>query len=526
MLDRRMPCWLIVLVLCWMALAPAGAVAADPAPAAAPAVPAAWQTDAVFDNLSRAHGLPGAMVLSVAEDDRGFKWMGTDAGLARWDGYRFQVYKPDPHTPGALPDGFVTHVLRGAHGTLWLGTNTAGLLRFDPATERFERFPVGTPNGLSHATVRTLADDGAGGIWIGTSGGLNHLEVASGKITQVSLTSPPAAESPKGSAAKSLTITSLVVDGDVLWVGGSAGLFRRASATSSFEKVVLPSKGDERQRPMSLMLDSRHRLWVGSNRGAAYIIDSRVGMTPQALSDMPGADRTELQGLSGIIKMTEVQAGEVWLGTYKGVFAVNLDGVLLRKIQRIENWPFSIPDNPIYWIHADKAGQVWVGTPSGVGRFNTQQKAISTRFGVDAATSKRASAYLDCVVWMPDGTIWLGTQRGSIEVLDESGAHLLSIEPDNAHPETALPQEPLVVMRRMPNGEVLAGGAQGLYRVRLKGLSATVERVAISGRDRTNGSTALLVDGDTLWMGGFDGLWRQDLRTGAYQRMLRDPRSC
>lgn len=110
--------------------------------------------DITFQHLSQEQGLPNAIATAVAEDGQGFLWVGTLGGLARWDGYRFKVYKGDPQRPGALPDNYVQSLHGDKAGRLWVGTSAAGLLRHDPATDRFVAIPVGGAQGLSHVSVR------------------------------------------------------------------------------------------------------------------------------------------------------------------------------------------------------------------------------------------------------------------------------------------------------------------------------------------------------------------------------------
>lgn len=142
--------------------------------------------DITFQHLGQPQGLPTAIATAMAEDGQGFLWVGTLGGLARWDGYRFRVYKADPQRPGALPDNYVQSLHGDSTGRLWVGTSAAGLLWHDAATDRFVPVPVGGATGLSHVSVRQIVDDGAGGLWVVTDGGLDHLDPASGRIERAS----------------------------------------------------------------------------------------------------------------------------------------------------------------------------------------------------------------------------------------------------------------------------------------------------------------------------------------------------
>ena len=72
------------------------------------------------DNWQIADGLPQSTVQAFARTPDGYLWMGTQEGLARFDGTRFTVFEPGNES--AIPDKNITalHVDKG--GTLWIGT--------------------------------------------------------------------------------------------------------------------------------------------------------------------------------------------------------------------------------------------------------------------------------------------------------------------------------------------------------------------------------------------------------------------
>jgi len=109
--------------------------------------------------------------------DRAFG--GTQGGLARWDGYRFRRYLADPAKAIALPGNFIQTLHTDRKGNLWIGTLSAGLALYDRKQDRFITTTAG-PKGLSHVSVRAITDDHNGGVWIGTEGGLDHLDSKTG----------------------------------------------------------------------------------------------------------------------------------------------------------------------------------------------------------------------------------------------------------------------------------------------------------------------------------------------------------
>src|SRR3954452_9283292 len=81
--------------------------------------------DTGFQHLVRDNELPNAAIpTSATQDGDGFLWIGSQNGLARWDGYHFRIYRADPGKQGDLPDNFIQTLLTDARGVLWIGTTS------------------------------------------------------------------------------------------------------------------------------------------------------------------------------------------------------------------------------------------------------------------------------------------------------------------------------------------------------------------------------------------------------------------
>ena len=91
--------------------------------AASSPVPTALQ------RLDDRDGLPSSRAFAVEVDAAGLVWIGTQEGLARFDGQRVEVFTHDPDDPRSLPSDFVRVLRRDPTGELWIGT-TGGLARW------------------------------------------------------------------------------------------------------------------------------------------------------------------------------------------------------------------------------------------------------------------------------------------------------------------------------------------------------------------------------------------------------------
>lgn len=129
-----------------------------------------------FRVWQREQGLPQNFVRALAQTRDGYLWVGSDAGVSRFDGARFVSF--------GLPEGFqagpVQTLLGDGQGALWIGSVGRGLGRWQNG--RFTAFT--TRDGLPSDSVNALAEDGEGRLWVGTEAGLavwqnGHLDAVS-----------------------------------------------------------------------------------------------------------------------------------------------------------------------------------------------------------------------------------------------------------------------------------------------------------------------------------------------------------
>src|ERR1700674_297954 len=64
-------------------------------------------------------GLPQDTIRAIAQTADGYLWLGTDEGLARFDGYDFTIFNK---TNGDLPSNSITALAAAPGGALWIGT--------------------------------------------------------------------------------------------------------------------------------------------------------------------------------------------------------------------------------------------------------------------------------------------------------------------------------------------------------------------------------------------------------------------
>jgi len=466
--------------------------------------PERWSAlaDVVFEHLARDNELPNSTApTALAEDGEGFLWVGTQNGLARWDGYRFRSYKADPSIPGTLPDNVVKRLHTDSLGRLWIATNSGGLARYDRDRDRFVTYIAG-PSGLSNSSLRDIVDDGAGGVWVATDDGLDHLHTDTGQVDHLRHNGADAGSLPDN------RIRALFRDsGGTLWVGTAAGLVRREADTKRFIAVSLGLPPGKVAVAWSFYQDGAGRLWIGTVRQGAYVIDLKQQTTRAILESNEAQSTLQTEGIHAI---AEVRPGTIWLGTDgHGIVSVDTATFQTRRIQHDPTLLSSLADDTVQALHTDRSGLVWICTNRGISRYNSRQAAIYTVFGGSSRPASLSDPDVDSVLSMPDGRVWLGLGSNGIDVLDPKGLRVAALRPDPEHPATALPKDYVNALVLGPSGDVFVGTEQGLYRA--DRLAHGVVRLSVPGHDPAAAVWTLHLEQNVLWVGGLDGLWSLSL---------------
>jgi len=426
---------------------------------------------------------------ALAQDQDGFIWLGTQSGLVRWDGHGAHEYLADLTTPGSLPDSYVRALLVDRAGTLWIGTKSAGLARYDPRTDSFDA--PGDPTGIVGQDIAALAQ-GASELWIASNRGLARFDPAARRLTGEPL--------PQGVGAIQCV---LVARDGTLWLGSDHGLWVRRGTRPDFVRVPLelPS-GATSISVLRLIEDSTGRMWIGTHLHGTFTV-GRGESTGTPLRDAADSD------LAGdtVYALADAGDGQIWIGTYGGGlvrFDVDLREHVRERHDRARST--SLLDDDVAALLRDRAGTVWVATAYGLSSYDTRYDGITTLHGGPGRLI--ADANVPAVMATAGGQVFVATGAQGLEIIDVDNGAAKVLRPDPAHPLTSLPRARVLAMAPASNGDIWIGTQGGLYRCSPD--ASRVERVSIPGRVPTADTWTLLVDGSTLWLGGTDGLWELD----------------
>lgn len=204
------------------------------------------------------------MAFAASGNDRR-PWVATSAGLFRLDP-DLPALQPVP-IPGVDAPSLRSLAI-GRDGTLWLGTDNAGLIGFSPVTSTVRRigYRDGDAHGLAHPQVHALLVDRAGQVWIGTGHGLDLFDQGSERLWHFRQ-QPGRSDGLAGNLVRALWQGA---DG-AIWVGSHGGLNRIDVDNQGTPHFTQPLAAALREQPLpvvfSLLGDAANDLWMGTDRG-------------------------------------------------------------------------------------------------------------------------------------------------------------------------------------------------------------------------------------------------------------------
>jgi ligand-binding sensor domain-containing protein/signal transduction histidine kinase len=295
-----------------------------------------------FRVWQREQGLPQNFVRALAQTRDGYLWVGSDAGVSRFDGVRFVSF--------GLLEGFqagpVQTLLGDRQGALWIGSVGRGLGRWQNG--RFTAFTKG--DGLPSDSVNALAEDGDGRIWIGTDAGL--------AVWQDGHLDNPAAVAEL--AGKPITALFSKHRG-AMWIGAKgAGVF--SLRDGQLLQVHDPVFDDLLQDPHCLLVDDEGRIWVGAGDDSVLC---REGQQWRRYRFPRHLARHYVSALA------QDPDGTVWAGSVsEGLFQFKR-GKLVAV-----NASSGLSDNLVEALLVDREGKLWVGTHGGLNRLRPKNLSV------------------------------------------------------------------------------------------------------------------------------------------------------
>lgn len=350
---------------------------------------AAQQLPVRFQRISIEQGLSQNSIFCMAQDEKGFIWIGTETGLNRYDGYSFISYFSAADDPRSLSNSYILALCRDRRNRLWIGTDR-GLNRFNPEENNFTRFLHDPANSdsLWHDRINVICEDREGILWIGTNEGVNRLDPQTGGMTRV-------------------------MPGDV-----TAG--ERAGPRFPVQAIIQDAAGV---------------LWIGTDGGGLCGFDPlrRSWKRYRHHPDIPGSLSD-----NGVLALHEDRQKVLWVGTRNGgLCSFDPAGQKFTSYRRDPRDPFSLSGNQVQAIHEDRHGTLWVGTwDSGLDYFDRQRQKFYHYLNNPNITTSISGNRILSIFEDQSSILWFGTYGAGGNKFNREGNKFIAFTPDSNNPDS------------------------------------------------------------------------------------------
>jgi ligand-binding sensor domain-containing protein/signal transduction histidine kinase len=246
----------------------------------------------------------------IVQDQRGDWWVGTNAGLYRFQGPELQLRRGQKFTDrDGLPEvAMMTGLYADPTGKLWASPQDKGLYYFDESQNTSVVFKhLAASAILPFAGAQRIISDRSGALWLGGHELLGRL-----------------------------------VNGQVV--------------------MLQPSEGLPETRPRNFFLDSRGWLWIGLRYKGVSLTKDPGSANPQFIN------YSTANGLASdaVWTIAEDDSGRMYFGTGKGLDQLDLASGKVRHFNTDDGLASDIINDCL----KDRAGNIWVGTTLGLSKLN------------------------------------------------------------------------------------------------------------------------------------------------------------
>ena len=393
--GRLLTCLLFTVILAAGLVCPARSDAVQPVnasgnpnlrPAVDPIGPGAKYTAVLYNNRN---GLPTSEANAIAQTDDGFIWIGSYAGLIRYDGKTFERIDED------TPISNVRALFTDSHNRLWIGTNDAGFLMMENG--RFRRWSKAE---LSDSVViRCFSEDADGYIYVGTTSGIVVI-------------SPDLELTADHSGGMEGAVQNLR--------RGSDGLVYALTRTGNLacydkgQQVSMMAAEDCPVENISCILpdaDNPGWFWLGATGSRVY-----YGQASEGFQHARALDLGELADPECL----EEIGGQIWVCARNGIGRLDGDSVTL-----LQDVPM---DNSVQHVMTDYQGNLWfVSTRQGVMKVVPNQfEDLFARWGISSRVVNSTCLYEDMLFLATDEGLTAVKDGKAVDSIPLSGAETAS----------------------------------------------------------------------------------------------------
>ena len=328
-----------------------------------------------FNNYTINDGLSQSTVNTILQDENSALWIGTQDGLNRFDGIKFEIFNSDDEE--GINNPFITSSTKTNDGNLWFGTHN-GLTEYDPNKEKFQTH---TPNNKKNLDISSISIGERGNLWIAT---LNQgvLSFDTDKKYFESLN--------WGNSAREISSATYVENSLIIHTTADE-LFIYNLSSKDLKKVRTDVLGFDDFTILNITIASDSKIYVGSNVGV-FQLDIKSHCLLREFQNYP-----ELQNIQ--VKNVCLSQGQWFFASAaNGLYTIDERGELINSTQDMFQ-KSALMYNELNVLFEDKNKKLWIGSDRGISSFDPKYSGF---IGVGPGADLKKS--------LPSSNVWTFTE--------------------------------------------------------------------------------------------------------------------
>jgi len=436
-------------------------------------------------------------ITSIVKDRHGFLWIGTDgAGLYKYNGFSYTYFGHDINDSNSINSNSIATIFLDGSDILWIGTD-AGLCKYNENQNAFKRIKYSNEEGSENTyfSVLSLAEY-EDRLLVGTYSGVMRLDRENSRLKNYGL------------AGHGVLDLQFSAKGN-LYAATTLGLkVERYHKLGDFQALSL-GYGVSEDQVTHVHIDKREMLWVGTLKSGTFKGDLKKSLI--AFDKLNIGDSATMAITSGLDHVFVSVENE-------GLFVLDqMGGIVQHYLYSVKN-PKGVGSDSVWSIFLDNENRLWLGYyENGLGFFDQHYSkfdAIERKEEGNSIYTNEIKAFAKT----EDGNIWIAQING-IDILDPNDGRVTNVygAPNSVYKglKKGLYIEDVFVDSR--GNTWLATWGEGLFFLK-KGSRTFVNfnKTNTAGALKTNKVRCFAEDGNgKVWIGSFlEGVFYYDYDSG------------
>ena len=357
-----------------------------------------------FTQITKDHGLPHNNIECILQTETGFMWFGTRDGLCRFDGYEIKVFR-NTSNPNSISGNRILSLAEDDNGFIWVGTYKNGVNRFDPRTNEFIQYGLKDGIGEQIYTLKKLKD---GTICVGSNNGLALFNNGSFTVFLPNSTTE---------GINSFQVSDILEthNGELYVATWENDIQKFDIKKGSFESIKYIQRNETSNYRKRLLEDQLGNIWISASQHGLYKYNRKTNKA-QLYNKQKNGLSTEM--LTGAMVMNS--DGKIWIATDgDGINIIDPSNNTFEYI-KAGNGEFELSSNQVYSLVKDKKGRIWVGTfDKGIAYYDPFLKKFTNRELPKIVQDFFKGKSVLCLLQDSKDNIWIGTDGSGLHRFDK-----------------------------------------------------------------------------------------------------------